>query len=115
MSVFNIEKSTISNQNYRWVSKTTQTLQLVFMSLKAGEEIGMEVHENVTQFIRVESGNGLAIVNGISYELNNESAVWVPPGIYHNIINNGVVPLKLYTLYSPPEHPSDRIQQTKPS
>ena len=111
----NIEKITIKNKNYRAVIYTLPNFQLVLMSLKPGDEIGMEIHPNTTQFVRVEKGKGIAIINDITYILSDGAAVVVPPGSRHNIVNTSVdEDLKLYTIYTPPEHPSNRLQINKP-
>lgn len=113
----NIEKETISNENFRKVINTSDNLQLVLMSLKPGEDIGMEVHDNVDQFFRIEKGQGKAIVgkeNSKEYLLTDGSVIIVPKGTFHNIINTGNESLKLYSIYSPPNHPQNRIDLNKP-
>lgn len=112
--VDNIEKKTLDNEYFREVLYTGPNLQLVVMSLKAGEEIGMEIHEEHDQFLRIDSGQGEAILDGVSYELSDGFAVVVPAGTEHNIINTGERELKLYTIYAPPEHPASTIHETKP-
>ena len=110
----NIEKITIDNTAYRNVLFTTLTQQLVVMSLLPKEEIGAEVHPNTTQFIRIESGRAIAILNGKEYILNDNDAIVIPASVNHNIINaSSDKLLKLYTIYSPPEHKPDTYQQTK--
>lgn len=111
MFKINIEQKTQSNKNYRKVLHTTSDLQLVVMSLDQGEEIGEEVHE-VTQFIRVESGNGKAIVDGKTFFLKDGISLIISPGTTHNVIagKNG---LKLYTIYSPPQHPPGTVEKYK--
>jgi mannose-6-phosphate isomerase-like protein (cupin superfamily) len=110
----NIEQATIKNKNYRVVICTTPTMQLVLMSLKPGEDIGLEVHPYITQFIRVEKGEGIAIIDGEKFELFDNVAVIVPLNKEHNIINTSKYnDLKLYTIYSPPNHPYNRIQKNK--
>lgn len=110
----NIEKVTIDNSDYRRVLYTGRYTQLVLMSLKPGEEIGNEVH-GLDQFIRVEAGQGKAILNNgeIEHEVSDGWALVVPSGTWHNVINTGDSELKLYTLYSPPEHQKDTVQPTK--
>ncbi|MEI6296524.1 MAG: cupin domain-containing protein [bacterium] len=111
--VTNIEKDTLENDNYRKVLYTAKHSQLVLMSLIPKQEIGMEVH-TLDQFIRVEKGNGLAIIDGVSHELSDGSAVVVPAGAMHNIINTSVVEkMKLYTVYSPAEHRDGLVRATK--
>ena len=112
----NIEKDTIENNNYRHVLYTgpDRNLQLVVMSLKPKEEIGKERHPKTTQFIRIEKGNGIALVDNMEINLKDGSVVIIPPNIWHNIINNGNSDLKLYTIYTPAEHPDKLIQVNKP-
>jgi mannose-6-phosphate isomerase-like protein (cupin superfamily) len=113
----NIEKNTLENNNYRKVINTTSNLQLVLMSLKPNEEIGMEVHDNIDQFFRIEQGTAKVIIrkNNKLEEINliDGSILIVPKGTYHNIINIGTDCLKLYTIYSPPNHPDNRIELNK--
>ena len=112
--VRNIEKETIENNAFRKVIFTGNTLQLVLMSLLPNEDIGMEVHDKVDQFFRVEEGEGLLeIKDQGTYPLKAGSSMLVTAGTQHNVINNGSEPLKLYTLYGPPNHPADRLQNTK--
>lgn len=110
--VVNIEKASIENENYRKVLYTAKNSQLVLMSLKPGEEIGAEIH-NLDQFIRVEAGSGQAILNDVVHELADGSAVVVPAGAKHNIINTGTTVMKLYTVYSPANHKDGTIHPTK--
>lgn len=110
----NIEKITESNKYFRKVLSTTPNMQLVVMSLKPKEDIGMEIHPYTTQFIRVESGTGVAIVDDKKYKLSNGSAIIIPLNSKHNIVNTSKTePLKIYTIYSPPNHPSDRVDIKK--
>lgn len=110
-----IEEMTKENENYREVLYTTDTMQLVLMSLKSGEDIGMEVHPNVSQFFRIEAGQGLAIVNGKQYSLKDDDALLVPPGSSHNIVNTHPCKrLQLYSIYAPPQHPPNTVQKAKP-
>ena len=99
----NIEDISIKNEEFRQVLYTAENIQLVVMSLKPKEEIGMEIHE-LDQFFRVEEGTGEALLEGIRTNISAGFAVLVPAGTNHNIINTGSVPLKLYTLYAPPNH-----------
>lgn len=110
----NIEKVTLLNKNYRKVVHTTNNMQLVVMSLESGEEIGMEIHKKTSQFIRIEEGVGLAIIKGKRFYLKDGDCVIIPPGFKHNIINTGKEDLKLYSIYTPPEHPKKLIQKYKP-
>jgi mannose-6-phosphate isomerase-like protein (cupin superfamily) len=110
----NIEKTTLENSYFRQVLFTGEHCQLVVMSLLPGEDIGMEVHPNVDQFFRFESGNGKVIINGEESAVGDGSAVVVTAGSEHNIINtSSEKPLKLYTIYSPPNHPDGTIHKTK--
>lgn len=110
--VNNLEKDTVENDNFRKVLNTTEKSQLVVMSLLPGEDIGEEVHE-VDQFIRIEEGKGKAILNGEEFDVEDDWAVVVPAGAMHNIINTGDKPMKLYTVYTPPEHKDGTIHPTK--
>ena len=111
--VANIETVTLENTNFRTVLYTGAHSQLVVMSLKPGEDIGMEVHDNVDQFFRFEQGTAKVIINGEEQEVASEWAVIVPAGAKHNVINTGDVDLKLYTVYSPANHPDGTIHVTK--
>lgn len=110
----NIDRATVENEDYRKVLFTGSALQLVLMSLKAGEEIGSEVHEHGDQFLRVEAGNGKVVLNGNEMPFETDDAVVIPAGTEHNIINTGVDELKLYVLYGPPEHTDGLVQKDKP-
>ena len=112
--VGNLEKDTEENQNFRKVLYTGKHTQLVLMTIKGEEEIGMEVHHDVDQFFRFEKGQGLVIINGEKTEVSDGFAVVVPAGSEHNIINTSPTEdLKLYTLYSPANHPDGTIHKTK--
>lgn len=110
--ISNIEKETIENNNFRKVLYTGKNSQLVVMSLKPGEDIGEEVHE-VDQFIRIEQGKGQAVLDGATYDVQDDFAIVVPAGVKHNVINNSDGEMKLYTIYSPPEHLKDTVHVTK--
>jgi len=111
--VVNIEKTTEENNNFRKVLYTAKNSQLVAMSLKPGEEIGEEVH-GLDQFIRIEEGEGKAVLNDVEYNLEDGSAIVVPAGVKHNIINtSSVEAMKLYTVYSPPNHRDGVIHAVK--
>jgi mannose-6-phosphate isomerase-like protein (cupin superfamily) len=111
--ISNIEQLAIENNYFRKVLYTDARLQLVVMSLKPGEDIGSEVH-TLDQFIRVESGEGKSVLNGEEHVITDGFAVIIPSGTEHNIINTSPThPLKLYTLYAPPNHPSGTIHITK--
>ena len=112
--VKNIEKLTLANDNFREVIYTAQHCQLVLMSLLPREDIGMEVHETTDQFLRIEKGEGKVIMNGEEHLLKDGSAIIVPAGTQHNIINSSSTnPMKLYTVYSPPHHKDGTIHKTK--
>ncbi len=111
--VINIEKETKENNYFRKVLYTTKNSQLVLMSLGSGEEIGEEVHY-LDQFLRFESGRGKAILDGVEHEIGDGFSVTVPAGTKHNIINTGETEMKLYTIYSPPNHKDGTVHKTKP-
>jgi len=109
-----IEAETIGNTNFRKVLFTGAHSQLVVMSLLPSEDIGMEVHANVDQFFRFEAGQGKAILNGEEILFKANDVIVVPAGTNHNIINSSATePLKLYTIYSPANHPEGTIHATK--
>lgn len=109
----NIEVETLENENFRKVIWTGEHSQLVLMSIPVGGEIGEEVHPNVDQFFRIEEGEGKAIIEGEEVGLADGSALVVPAGSKHNIMNTGTEPLKLYTIYSPANHIDGRIHATR--
>ena len=110
----NIEKLTLENENFRKVLYTGKHSQLVLMSLKPNEDIGLEVHPNVDQFFRIEKGQGKVVIDGIEHEISDGSAVIVPAGSEHNVINTSATEsLKLYTIYSPANHKDGTIHETK--
>ena len=109
--VQNIESIAVKNEDFRRVLYTARNCQLVVMALKPKEEIGMEVHK-LDQFFRVEEGTGEAILDGVHTAIKAGFAVFVPAGTNHNIINTGSVPMKLYTLYSPPNHRDGVVHHT---
>jgi len=109
-----IEETTLENGNFRKVLYTSKHSQLVLMSLKPGEDIGMEVHEENDQFFRFEKGQGKCVIDGNEYKLSNGVAVVVPAGAQHNIINtSNAADLKLYTIYSPAHHKDGIVRATK--
>jgi mannose-6-phosphate isomerase-like protein (cupin superfamily) len=110
--VKNIETLAVANGEFRQVLYTAKHCQLVLMSLKPKEEIGAEVHK-LDQFFRVEEGTGEAVLDGVRTPISAGFAVLVPAGANHNIINSGAVPLKLYTLYSPPNHRDGVVHHTR--
>lgn len=110
----NIEQKTLNNDYFREVLFTAPHSQLVVMSLMPGEDIGMEVHDKVDQFLRVETGVGKAIIDDEEFELKDGSAVVVPAGSQHNLINTSETEkMKLYTVYSPANHPSGTVHKDK--
>ncbi len=112
--IVNIEKETKENSFFRKVLYTAKHSQLVLMSLKPGEEIGEEVHNNLDQFFRFEKGEGKMVLEGEEFNVKNGFAIVVPAGTKHNIINTSFEePLKLYTIYSPPNHRDGTIHKTK--
>jgi mannose-6-phosphate isomerase-like protein (cupin superfamily) len=109
-----LEKETLQNDSFRKVLYTAKYSQLVLMNLQPKEEIGMETHDENDQFFRFESGQGKCIIDGIEYEVKDGDAVMVPSGAKHNVINTSdTEALKLYTIYSPPNHKDGVIRQTK--
>lgn len=107
--VINITEATIKNKYYRHVIHTTRDMQLVLMSLRPGEDIPGEIHEG-TQFVRVESGQGEVTIDNIIYPLKDDTSISIPPGHWHYFKATGPDDLKLYSIYSPPEHSSTRIE-----
>lgn len=117
--VFNIEEVTKQNNNFRLALWTGKHLQLTLMSIKPGEDIGLEVHPNLDQFVRIEQGRGLVKMgerkDKLDFQANvrDDIAFIIPAGTWHNLINTGNMPLKLYSIYAPPEHPYGTVQPTK--
>ncbi len=110
----NIESATLANTNFRQVLYTGKHMQLVLMSLKVGEEIGAETHEDNDQFFRFESGTGKCIIDGNEYTVKDGDAIIIPAGALHNIINTGSeTELKMYTIYAPPHHKDGIVRATK--
>lgn len=109
----NIEEETLNNEDFRRVLYTGENLQLVLMSLKPGEEIGMETHDTIDQFFRFEAGTGTCIINQAEYEVADGDSIIIPAGSEHNIINTGDDELKMYTIYSPPNHQDGVVFATK--
>lgn len=110
--VKDIEGIAVGNNDFRQVLYTAASCQLVVMALKPGEEIGAEVHQ-LDQFFRVEEGSGVAILDGVRHAITAGFAVLVPAGARHNIVNSGNGPLKLYTLYAPPNHRDGVVHHTR--
>jgi len=110
----NIERDTLKNKNFRKVLYTGKHLQLVLMSLKAGEDIGEEIHRHNDQFFRFEGGTGKVVIDGSRYNVKNGDVIVVPAGAKHNIINtNSKEELKIYTIYAPPHHKDGIVRATK--
>ena len=117
--VVDIEKATLDNTNYRTTLWTGTNLQLTVMAIAPGDDIGLEVHEDHDQFIRVESGEGKAQMgpakDDLSFErmVGDDDVIMVPAGSWHNVTNTGTEPLKVYSLYGPPEHVHGTVHPTK--
>ncbi|HYI42435.1 MAG TPA: cupin domain-containing protein [Sphingomicrobium sp.] len=109
----NIDEATVQNEDFRRVVYTGEHLQLVLMTLQPGDEIGEEVHPDRDQFFRIEEGEGVIDIDGRENRVEDDFAVIVPAGARHNVRNVGARPLKLYTLYGPPEHKDQIVQSTK--
>lgn len=118
--VVNIESATKQNDTFRTALWTGSHLQLTLMSINVNDDIGLEIHPDVDQFIRIEQGEGLVRLGNRSDNLTFQQrvgpsdAVIVPAGTWHNVINVGNVPLKVYSIYAPPKHPHGTVEQTKP-
>jgi mannose-6-phosphate isomerase-like protein (cupin superfamily) len=117
--VVNIKQATLQNDNFRTALWTGKYLQLTLMTINVGEDIGLEMHPDVDQFIRIEQGQGLVMMgddkDNLSYRqrVYEDYAIFIPAGKWHNVINTGRVPLKLYSIYAPPEHPRGTVHKTK--
>lgn len=109
----NIDRATVENQDFRRVLYTGKKLQLVLMTLQPGDEIGEEVHDDRDQFFRIEEGRGIIDIDGRENHVEDDFAVIVPAGARHNVRNTGDQPLRLYTIYGPPEHLDGIAQSTK--
>jgi mannose-6-phosphate isomerase-like protein (cupin superfamily) len=110
----NIEKDALKNENFRKVLYSSKHLQVVLMSLKPGEDIGLETHVSTDQFFRFEGGKGKCIIDGNEYKVENGDAIVVPAGAKHNVKNtDSVNELKMYTIYAPPQHKDGLINATK--
>jgi mannose-6-phosphate isomerase-like protein (cupin superfamily) len=110
--IIDIEKKTKENTDYRRVLYTAKNSQLVLMNIKPGDQIGEEVHK-LDQFIRFEEGDGQVILDGVTHNIKEDVAVVIPQGTRHNVINTGNKELKLYSIYSPPEHKDGTVHPTK--
>ncbi|HAN20726.1 MAG TPA: cupin domain-containing protein [Clostridiales bacterium] len=117
--VINIEQATLQNNYFRTALWTGDYLQLTLMSIKPGEDIGLEIHPDLDQFLRIEQGQGVVMMGDKKDNLNFKKSVYdnfaiiIPAGTWHNLINTGRVPLKLYSLYAPPQHPFGTVHVTK--
>lgn len=117
--VINIDHATKQNNTFRTALWTGNHLQLTLMSINPGEDIGLEIHPNIDQFLRVEQGKGIVRMGKNRDNLDFERrvgdgwAIFVPAGTWHNVINTGHFPLKLYSIYAPPQHPKGTVHQTK--
>ncbi len=117
--VGNVERETLENANFRKVHFTGNRMQLTVMWLAPGEEIGVEMHDHLDQFLRIEEGSGRVTFGRSAdeveetHEVEDDWAVIVPGGVWHNVINTGTGDLKLYSLYAPPEHAPDTVHKTK--
>ena len=110
--VDDIERATLDNGDFRRVLYTGHDLQLVVMSINPGEEIGEEVHDDRDQFFRIEAGEGVISIDGVDHSVKDDDAVIVPQGARHNVKATGTAPLKLYTIYAPPEHIDGTVHKT---
>jgi mannose-6-phosphate isomerase-like protein (cupin superfamily) len=110
--VGNIEKLTEENGDFRRVLYTGHNLQLVLMSINPGEEIGEEVHEDRDQFFRIETGGGEVWIDGVCNKVKADDGIIVPQGARHNVVCSGDQPLRLYTIYGPPEHVDGTVHKT---
>ena len=111
--VDNIERATVANEDFRRVLYTGRNMQLVLMTLPPGCDIGEEVHDDRDQFFRIEEGEGEIRIDGVAHRVEDDFAVIVPAGARHNVIATGDRPLKLYTLYAPPEHRDGVVHKDK--
>ncbi len=117
--VVNIEDATKQNHNFRLALWTGEYLQLTLMSINVGDDIGLEVHPDHDQFIRIEEGQGIIKMGDsndkVDFQANvyDDFAIFIPAGKWHNLINTGHTPLKLYSIYAPPEHPAGTVHRTK--
>ena len=115
----NVEEATLGNTNFRTVLFTGSSLQLTVMRLAPGEEIGVEMHDHLDQFLRIEQGSARVTFGPSAeqideeHEVEDDWAVIVPGGTWHNVINTGAGELKLYSIYAPPEHPDGTVHRTK--
>lgn len=116
--VANIEEATLTNSNYRTALWTGQYFQVTLMAIQPGHDIGLEIHDDTDQFLRIEEGTATVYLGDSketlkSWQANNDDAVIVPAGTWHNLVNTGDSPLKVYSIYAPPHHPRGTVQATK--
>ena len=116
--VANLEEAARNNENYRTTLWTGQYFQITLMSIAPGHDVGLEVHHETDQFLRIEQGTATVYLGESkkslkSWPANNNDAIIVPAGTWHNIVNTGETPLKIYSIYSPPHHPYGTIHVTK--
>ncbi len=117
--VINIEDATKDNENYRTALWTGKNLQLTLMSIGIGEDIGLEVHHDIDQFLRIEAGEGLVQMGDSEEKLDfekkaeHDDAILIPAGKWHNVTNTGDMPLKVYSIYAPAEHPHGTVHKTR--
>ena len=117
--VVDIQKATMHNNNFRTALWTGTHLQLTLMSIAPGEDIGLEAHPHVDQFLRIEEGQGVVEMGEQKDQLHfkqmafEDSAIFIPAGTWHNLTNTGNKPIKLYSIYAPPNHPKGTVHQTK--
>ena len=110
--ILNIEEETLKNNDFRRVLYTTQHSQLVLMCIPGGMDIGEEIH-HLDQFIRLEAGSATVILDDVTHTVEKDFAIVIPAGTKHNVMNTGTVDLKIYTIYTPPEHKDGIIEHTK--
>ncbi|ALB45863.1 MULTISPECIES: cupin domain-containing protein [Clostridium] len=119
--VINIDKATKQNTNFRTALWTGEHFQVTLMSIDVGDDIGLEIHPDTDQFIRIEDGQGIVKMgkskDNLEFQANarNDFAIIIPAGTWHNVINTGTKPLKVYSIYAPPKHPRGTVHVTKPS
>ncbi|MGE5628465.1 MAG: cupin domain-containing protein [Solirubrobacterales bacterium] len=119
--VININEAALQNNNFRTALWTGHNLQVTLMSIKVGDDIGLEIHSKVDQFLRIEKGQALVMMGKNKNNLNfqarasDDFAIMIPAGTWHNVINTGNIPLKLYSIYAPPNHPFGTVHKNKPA
>lgn len=118
--VVNIEEATLRNENFRTTLWTGKHLQLTVMSVEPGDDIGLEIHHDHDQFLRIEQGEALVKMGETEHDLSEwtareDDAIFVPAGVWHDVVNVGTMPLKVYSIYAAPEHPHGTVHLTKPT